>query len=286
MNKLTLLLAALLITIASCTTQYAVQGPQGGISTKLRLPKGTHTDTDSLHMVVIMHGIFSSKAFPPIPKIAKQLAKSGVATLTMDFGGHGKSQGKKVNMTIDKEIQEAKAVYDYASTLPYVNKVSIIGHSQGGVIASMLAGKLAEEGRPPHKLVLLAPGTVIREACRGGHFFGKTFDPKNPPEYIKCFGLYKLGKEYLTTTQHLDIYGTSAHYQGPACLIHGTKDRIVPLWCSKKYETIYSDSHLHLIEGEVHTMHKKLNETISIIKEFISEPSVVKENTRPIPMVP
>ncbi len=262
-----LLLCLLLIT--SCQTQFAVEGPQGKLATKIRLPKRFDPKKDSVEMVVLMHGIFSSKAYPPMPKIGKMLAQNGIATIAMDFGGHGRSKGKKVNMTIAKEIEEAKAVYEYACSLPYVTKVSILGHSQGGVVASMLAGELAKEGRSPHKLILLAPGAVIKEACQGGHFFGKRFDPKNPPKYIKCFGLYKLGREYLTTTQQLDIYGTSAHYQGPVCIIHGTKDRIVPLWCSKRYDSIYKHSKLHLIEGETHTMHKKLNETTRIINEFI-----------------
>lgn len=157
---------SLLLVVTSCKTQYVVQGPQGMIATKLRMPKGV-TETDSVDLVVLMHGIFSSKAYPPIPKIAKELKKQGIATLAMDFGGHGKSQGKKVNMTIAKEIEEGRAVYEYACSLPNVRNFAILGHSQGGVVASMLAGELAKEGNAPHKLILLAPGSVIKDACRG-----------------------------------------------------------------------------------------------------------------------
>lgn len=269
--KLLIFLSSLLFLATSCKTQYVVRGPQGKIATTLRLPRGVDTASDSLELVVLMHGIFSSKSYPPIPKIARELQKQGIATLTMDFGGHGKSQGKKVNMTIAKELEEGRAVYDYARTLPYIKKVSILGHSQGGVVASMLAGELAREGKAPHKLILMAPGAVIKDACRGGRFFGAKFDPKNPPKYIKCFSLFKLGRDYLTQTQRLDIYGTSASYKGPVCLIHGTADRIVPLWCSRKYDEIYENSHLHLIEGETHTMHKKLDKTIQVISDFLHE---------------
>lgn len=268
--RLFILSISLLMIVTSCKTQYVVQGPQGKIATKLRMPKGT-TESDSVDLVVLMHGIFSSKAYPPIPKIAKELKKQGIATLAMDFGGHGKSQGKKVNMTIAKEINEGRAVYEYACSLPHIRNVSILGHSQGGVVASMLAGELSKEGHAPYRLVLLAPGSVIKDACRGGGFFGARFDPKNPPEYIRCFHIFKLGRDYLTQTQQLDIYGTSANYQGPVCLIHGTKDRIVSVKCSKKYDEIYQNSQLHLIEGETHTMRKKLNQTIEIISNFIKK---------------
>ena len=189
--KMSLFSLAILFAMTSCKTQYIVQGPQGKIATKLRMPDGV-TGTDSVELVVLMHGIFSSKAYPPIPKIAKKLKERGIATLAMDFGGHGKSQGKKSRMTVAKEIEEGRAVYEYACSLPHVKHVSILGHSQGGVVASMLAGELAKEGHSPHKLVLLAPGSVIKDACKGGHFFGKRFDPKNPPEHIRCFGIFKL----------------------------------------------------------------------------------------------
>lgn len=260
-----------IISLTSCKTQRVVQGPQGKIATTLRMPRGIDRNTDSIDVVLLMHGIFSSKSYAPIPQLAKSIQKHGMAALSMDFGGHGRSQGKKVRMTIAKEIEEAKAVYDYACSLPNVCHVYLLGHSQGGAVASMLAGELAREGRAPTKLILLAPGSVIKDACRSGHFFGAKFNPRNPPEFIRCFGIFKLGRDYLTQTQQLDIYGTAANYQGPVCLIHGTKDRIVSVRCSKKYDEIYRNSQLHLVEGETHTMRKKIGETIDIINSFLAE---------------
>lgn len=73
------------------------------------------------------------------------------------------------------------------------------------------------------------------------------------------------------TTQQLDIYGTSEQYQGPVCIIHGTKDGIVPLWCSERYDSIYNHSVLHLIEGENHLMIKHLNRTKAIISDFLRD---------------
>ena len=65
----------------------------------------------------------------------------------------------------------------------------------------------------PEALILLAPGAMIKETTQGGHFFGNTFDPQDPPEYIKCFHHYKLGRDNLLQTQDLDIYGVSAKFQ-------------------------------------------------------------------------
>lgn len=258
-----------LVLLTSCSQLYLIQGPQGGIATKMVLPKGFDVQHDSCDMVILMHGIFSSKDYPPMPRIAKHLAKQGVASIALDFGGHGKSQGEMQRMTIANELAEAHAVWQYARSLPYVRRISLLGHSQGGVVASMLAGQLAQEGEAPVSLMLLAPGTVIKDATVAGHFFGNKYNPADPPEYIKCFGTYKLGRDYMVSTQLLDIYGVSARYQGPVCIIHGTKDGIVPLWCSQRYEDIYSRAKLHLIPGENHLMVFHLRETNSIISHFL-----------------
>lgn len=265
-----LLLGALLL-LSACSQHYIAQGPQGGISTQMVLPKGFDTQHDSCDMVILMHGIFSSKDYPPLPRIARHLAQAGIASIALDFGGHGKSEGKMEHMTIANELAEAQQIWEYAKRLPYVRKISLLGHSQGGVVASMLAGQLAQTTEAPASLILLAPGAVIKEATQAGHFFGNTYNPADPPEYIKCFKTYKLGREYMVSTQLLDIYGTSSHYQGPVCIIHGTKDGIVPLWCSERYDSIYTQSTLHLIEGENHLMISHLRQTLDIITPFLHQ---------------
>ena len=256
--------------LSGCQAQKAsIRGPQGEIAYIITLPDGFDQATDQCPMVILMHGIFSSKDYGPMPQLAKGLAEAGIASIRFDFGGHGKSDGRKQYMTIKKELAEARAVWDYVQNLPYVNGVGLLGHSQGGVIASMSAGRLASESTVPSGVVLIAPGSVIKEACQGGKFFNATFDPKDPPEYIRCWGLYKLGREYLVTTQQLDIYGTSAAYHGPVLLLHGDRDGIVPMWCSERYLEAYgSTATLKVVEGENHTITRRRKQVIASTVEF------------------
>lgn len=259
-----------LALLTSCQPQKAtIKGPEGNISYKITLPEGLDTTGSQCPMVILMHGIFSSKDYGPMPQLAKGLAKAGIASIRFDFDGHGKSEGRKQDMTIEKELADARAVWDYVQTLPYVSEVGLLGHSQGGVIASMTAGRLATDGAAPVGLVLLAPGSVIKEACQGGKFFNASFDPKNPPEYIRCWGIYKLGREYLVTTQQLDIYGTSAAYHGPVLLLHGDRDGIVPMWCSERYLQTYGPkATLQVVEGENHTITRRRKQVIGSTVEF------------------
>lgn len=268
-KKGVLMVVALLVCAVSSAREYKVCGPQGGLAMNITLPEGFDQSADKCPMVILMHGIFSSKDFQPMPQIAKSLARQGIASIRFDFGGHWRSEGKMINMTIAKELEDARAIYDYVASLPYVSSIAILGHSQGGVIASMTAGILASEGKSPAALVLLAPGTVIKEACQGGHFFGNTFAPEDPPEYIKCFGTFKLGREYLVSTQELEIYETAEAYQGPVCIIHGDNDQTVPLWCSEKFVQIYNDNEFHLMAGENHRLSKKTKEDVGIVTSFL-----------------
>ena len=263
----------LFLSIISLSAQeYEVRGPEGGISFKISLPKGFDPEEDQCPMVILMHGIFSSKDYNPMPALAKGLAQEGIASIRFDFDGHGKSEGRMQDMTIEKELADARAVWEYVKALPYVDRIGLLGHSQGGVIASMTAGRLEAEGSAPDGLVLIAPGSVIKEACQGGKFFSARFDPKDPPEFIRCWGFMKLGREYLLTTQQLDIYGTASEYKGPVRILHGTRDGIVPMWCSEKFKETYGDSaELVTVEGENHTITRKRKEVVATVVSFFKE---------------
>ena len=273
MKRTLLCVAILFLSIISLAAQeYEVRGPEGGISFKISLPKGFDPEEDQCPMVILMHGIFSSKDYNPMPALAKGLAQEGIASIRFDFDGHGKSEGRMQDMTIEKELADARAVWEYVKALPYVDGIGLLGHSQGGVIASMTAGRLEAEGSAPDGLVLIAPGSVIKEACQGGKFFSARFDPEDPPEFIRCWGFMKLGREYLLTTQQLDIYGTASAYKGPVRILHGTRDGIVPMWCSEKFKDTYGDSaELVTVEGENHTITRKRKEVVASVVSFFKE---------------
>lgn len=271
MKRLSIILLLLTLSLPGFSKEYKVHGPQGGLAMEVTLPDGFNEDTDKCPMVILMHGIFSSKNIVPIPALARSLAKDGIASICFDFGGHWKSEGQMQQMTLGKEIEDALAIWEYAKSLPYVSKIGLLGHSQGGVVAAMTAGILASRGESPAALVLVAPGSVVQDACKGGRFFGAEFNPADPPEYVKCFGIMKLGREYILSTQELDIYGTAQAYTGPVRLIHGSKDNIVPLSCSEKFvETYTQESELIIVEGENHMITRRLRKVVAHAVSFFT----------------
>ena len=70
------ILITLIITLAGISLSakdYQVRGPQGSLSMKLTLPENFDTQNDSCRLVILMHGIFSSKDFTPMPAIDREL---------------------------------------------------------------------------------------------------------------------------------------------------------------------------------------------------------------------
>lgn len=274
MKRIVTLLLIALLGQWTYAKEFKVRGPQGGLAMTLTLPDGFDTETDNCPLVILMHGIFSSKNFTPMPTIAKQLAKEGIASIRFNFGGHWSSEGKMELMTIEKEIADALAMWEYACSLPYVSKIGLLGHSQGGVVASMTAGRIAAMGdtaKPLYGLALLAPASVLKNACQNGGLFDAKFNPADPPEYVRCFKLMKLGREYLLSTQQLDIYGTAEAYRGPVRIIHGSNDRLVPMWCSEDFKKTYGEAaELLVVDGENHRLSKKTKEVAKLVVEFFT----------------
>ena len=67
-------------------------------------------------------------------------------------------------------------------------------------------------------------------------------------------------------------YGTAAAYEGKVRILHGTKDKIVPMWCSEQYKETYGDrAELVVIKGENHTITNRRDEVVRRIVEFFSE---------------
>ena len=257
-----------LFSIFSACPSYEVFGPHGGLATTLVVPDSVRVGRGKCPLAILMHGFMSKKEMYPIPTIASALAKVGIASIRFDFDAHGKSDGDFINMTISSEIADAKAVLDFARRLPFVTDIALIGHSQGGVVAGMLAGELEEEPYRPKCIIQLAPAAVLKDDAIAGRCMHAKYDPMNPPEYVNVF-FHKLGREFILEAQKLPIFEVSAHYSGPVCLVHGKDDKIVPIRYSELYHQSYKNSELHILYSEGHMLNGNKVRLIETITTFL-----------------
>lgn len=220
-------------------------------------------------VVILMHGFMGNKADKGgmLKDIADKLEQNGIASIRFDFNGHGESEGDFQFMTVMNEVEDAQKVVAYAKAQPYTANVSLLGHSQGGVVTSMTAGIL---GTAQIKCaVLMAPAAVLREDALRGSTFGKQYDAANPPEFVELFPGRKLGRDYIVQAQSLPIYETATQFIGPVCVIHGKGDTLVPYTFGECYHREYKSSELHLLDGEDHGFSKDTAKAVEIAVGFI-----------------
>ena len=222
-------------------------------------------------MVIFCHGFSGTKDGPLFELVADSLQAHGIASIRFDFNGHGESEGEFKDMTVPNEIEDAKKVVEYVRDLKYVSTIAIGGHSQGGVVAAMTAGQLSEElGEPAFKAVaLMAPAAVLRDDAIRGNTMGKQYDPFDPGEYVELWGGLKLGGEYIRTSFSLPIYETAAKYQGPALIIHGNGDRVVPYTYGERFHQIWPKSELVIQEYFDHGFSQNVYRTTDIVSEYL-----------------
>ena len=259
------LFLSLLLQAADATAKsqnLTIDGDHGKLSVVLQTPDGAAKSP----LVMILHGFGARKEMPLLSKIADNLEQAGISSVRFDFNGHGDSDGDFRDMTVENEIADAEKVFAYVSALPETASVSVAGHSQGGVVASVLAGrKGADEIKAE---ALLAPSSNLRDDIRKGELFGVKFDTASLPEYLDIANRYKVGRRYLEAMRDLPVYEEAARFRGPALIFHGTGDRIVPYACGERYHAVLKNSELATLEGADHLYSGHTDEVARIVADF------------------
>ena len=229
-----------------------IDGSKGKLSAVIQKP--AMKTGEKCPMVMLCHGFTGNKESKLLTLLADSLQANGIASIRFDFNGHGKSEGPFQEMTVPNEIEDAKKVFDYVRDLRYVSDIAIVGHSQGGVVAAMTAGEL--ERGDMKAVVLFAPAGVIPDdAIRGIKPDGSMaydLNPLDPPEYMEIDRGLRLGRNYIKTAQKLKIYQTANKYQGPALILHGTGDRVVPYTYGERFHDIWPKSNLLVLDSFDH----------------------------------
>lgn len=219
-------------------------------------------------IAILMHGFQGNRGYESgklLYDLSHKLNEEGLATLRFDFAGCGKSDGDFANMTVLGELLDGMAIIDYVRKEIGAKKIYLIGHSQGGVVASMLAAYYRDLVT---KLVLLAPAATLKEDALYGRCQGTEYDSTHIPLTVPVHG-HDVSGQYFRTAQLLPIYETSQHFDGPALIIHGQDDQVVSSSAAKKYNVILQNSRLYLLEGEGHLLEgPKVGETLQVVSDF------------------
>ena len=249
----------------------SIDGSKGKLSARLYQPDlnpGERCD-----LVIMCHGLNADKNFPLLTELADQLHRQGIATLEFDFNGHGESEGRFSEMTIPNEIEDLEQVLAYAQDLHFVDDIALVGHSQGAVVAAMVAGKHPDDIKA---VVLLAPASSVRDDVVRGNLFGIDFNPLDLPDSLVLSNGIALGYRYLKTVSNLPIFETAANYHGSACIIHGTGDHLVPYTCGERFHQTWSNSEYYLLDYYDHNFtvcpYRPAEITVEYLERVLRQP--------------
>lgn len=223
-------------------------------------------------IAILMHGFKGDLGYTKenlLNQLAHRLNDQGLATLRFDFAGCGKSDGQFSDMTVLSELQDGMKIIDYARQEVQAKEIILVGHSQGGVVASMLAAYYRDV---IDKLVLLAPAATLKDDALIGTCQGTTYDPNHIPDYVTVGG-FKVGGDYFRTAQLLPIYETAQHYAGPVLMIHGLTDTVVDPKASQKYNVMYQNGVIHFLEGASHQLRgdgDQRETTLQLVADFLN----------------
>ncbi|KFI58909.1 alpha/beta hydrolase [Bifidobacterium gallicum] len=189
--------------------------------------------------VIMMHGLFGTLGYEPtdlFAELSDKLVAAGFMTVRFDFDGRGKSGGEPNGFDPYTEIEDAIAVLDYVRNLDDVEKISLLGHSFGGVVAGMTAGMYADV---IHSLVLMAPAATSKSDAMHGHVLDGTFDPMHIPQTIDIPSHQaKMSGRFPRIIRIMPVYEVPARFDGPALCVQGNDDQVVSPHASKNYAEV------------------------------------------------
>ena len=185
-------------------------------------------------------------------RYAERLAEAGYAAYVFDFCGgtvgRNKSDGSNSEMSILTEASDLEAVLEDAGSWDFVDpdRIVLLGGSMGGLVTTVVGSGHQDEIAG---MILMYPA-LSAKADSGTERY-KAED--EIPEDVSLFGGWiHVGKNYITDLWKVDFDELLSSYQGPMLLLHGDKDRTVPISWSEDAKEIIPDCEFHVIKNGGH----------------------------------
>jgi len=218
--------------------------------------------------VVMCHGFTGHKAETHrlFVNTARDFCRHGLAVLRFDFRGSGDSAGEFQEMTISREIADAKAALDFISTRGEADRerLGVLGLSMGGCVAACLAGR-----DPRVKALVLWAATA-----HPGRIFERLLPQFEEGQQVLDMNGWGIGRQFLEDARTLHPLEEIRSYRGPALIVHGTQDESVPPSDAEDYhQALPSRGELRFVQAADHVFSSFTwkEEAITRSREFLVE---------------
>lgn len=217
-------------------------------------------------LIVFFHGLTGNKSehAKHFVNFSRMISKEGFASLRIDFSGNGESDGEFVDFTMDTLMSDAQTIIDYAFTIEGAKKITLLGFSMGGAVATYMSGIYKEK---ISKLVLWSPATKINENIR------KHYENQTKAEEGKMPGTFEISDQMAESTTKYNITENAHLFTNPVLIINGKKDLSVNYMDSVRLSVTFHNSRLHLVNesGHGYDKNEQRDELYRISREFLLE---------------
>jgi hypothetical protein len=207
---------------------------------------GALSDPKADSVVLICHGLGTSKNDATYTKLQEKINAQGIATFRIDMLGHGDSDGQYEDLTLTEAIDDILQAREFLLKRGFKN-IGFIGSSFGAV-GGLMAASIEEFSF----LVLISPPTyydipemvssgisILRELRR---FKKGQSDDRKASIKIRFFRDYG---------SH-DSYNAASKIKCPALIIQGGEDKIVPLVKTRQLHKHLKNSKMKIFKGVGH----------------------------------
>ncbi|HSR69055.1 MAG TPA: alpha/beta fold hydrolase [Acidobacteriota bacterium] len=220
----------------------------------LKLSGILHRPSESRGCVILSHCFTCNKNYKILVRLSRALAQAGIASLRFDFAGLGDSEGEFEETTISSDSHDLEQAVRWA-VKEGMGPVVLAGHSMGGTISIVTAGRLPEVAglavigttSDPGNIYRLLPG--LDPARR---------PPENSVDVTIAGRSYPISQEFLRDLEGLSLTGTLASYQKPFLVMHGTEDKTVGIEHGiKLFQTAKQPKSFLAIPGAEHLLGRR-----------------------------
>jgi dipeptidyl aminopeptidase/acylaminoacyl peptidase len=222
-------------------------------------------------LVVLVHGLGSSKDSLTNLALEKILLPQGIAVFRFDIYGHGESHGEFPQLTHSKGVESTVAALEYVRSVGY-HHIGLVGSSFGGFTSI----RATAQSDIPEFLALKSP--VVTNITK---IFGTLFKDLQDDWEKNGFIEYTDPHGEKKRLNHT-FYEDAISYQGydfakdidiPTFIVHGGADEIVPHDQSSGLAEVLPDCHLVTLENADHryTDPAHFEKMVELLSGFVIE---------------
>jgi dipeptidyl aminopeptidase/acylaminoacyl peptidase len=228
-------------------------------------------DDTKVPVVTLCHGFSTSKDGRTYIRLEETLNREGLATFRFDFFGHGESEGKFEDITISEAVHDVFRAVHVLKDSGY-SKIGLMGSSFGGMASLLSASELPDL----NALALKSPvsdylGLLIANT-RGADI--QNWKKTGSTSVTGSNGQnLKINYSFYEDAEKIKSCDAIKKIKAPTLIVHGDKDKTVPLEQSIRCARMIADCRLDIIEGADHTytQPRHFERMLSLIAEFLIE---------------